>query len=237
MKYYLSIKPSETAEGIAKKVREIVEVVENPEEADIIAAVGGDGSFLHTVYHYHQHKKPFVGINGGSLGFHCLVTKDQLSEGLVNITKSSKNRISLLEVAFNGKIEFAVQDIRIERSSHRSIRMKIETKDSIIANRHIGDGIIVGNSLGSTGYNLSAGGPILSITSKNLNLTPICPFDGEVFDSILTAITFNPKWIRVVPEDDFRLVADNREYYLKKGTVVTISRSEKQFEMYTKEER
>lgn len=237
MKYYFAVKPDEVARAVALEAKELVEVVSDPKEADIIAAIGGDGSLLHTIFHCHHFGKPFVGINGGSEGAKCLIRRSRLEEGFSKIKSLVPFELSLLEVEFDENIELAIQDIRLERRTGKTIRVKIEVDDRIIAKRHVGDGILVANALGSSGYNRSAGGQVLSLSDRRLCLTPICPTYAKVaFDNLMYSAVIGPTEIRLTPEERVCLVADNRDFLIEGGETVKIRRSNKSFRLYLKEE-
>jgi NAD+ kinase len=200
----------------------------------VVAAVGGDGSLIYAIHRFHHLGKPFVGINGGSLGFLSAVKTEDIERNLSRFHLSDPVEIRPFLLQFEGRTELAVQDLRIERPTHRSIRMKIEMDGKVLAERHIGDGIIIANSVGSTGYSLSAGGRVLPIRSQEAVLTPISPFLGEIYDSIPTSVTADFKEVVITTENEVRVVADNREYYLPR-TVVRITRAERGFRLYVAE--
>lgn len=237
MKYYFAVKPDKVAQAVALEAINLVDVVMDPNDADIIAAIGGDGSLLHTIYHLHQYGKPFVGINGGSEGAKCLIRRSRLEEGFSKIDSMVPFELSLLEAEFDGNIELAIQDIRLERRTGKTIRVRIEVDSEVIANRHAGDGILVSNALGSTGYNRSAGGEILPLSSSELCLTPVCPTYAMVaFDNLMKSIIVKSGEIRLTPEDRVCLVADNRDFFIDGGVTVRIRKSDKSFRLFLKEE-
>jgi NAD+ kinase len=120
--------------------------------SDVIVVAGGDGYMLNSLKKYVKFKKPFYGINCGTYGF--LMNK-YASENLEKkITRSKKTIINPLQII--------------------SCNNKVQKKT--IIKKLIGDGVLISTPAGSTAYNLSVHGPILSLNSGKLAITPISPF-------------------------------------------------------------
>jgi len=149
-----------------------------PEDADLIIVIGGDGSMLHALHKYMHLNVPFYGINAGSIGF--LMNSLRLDNFLENIKNSKTTNLYPLEmqaIGVNGqKFEaLAINEVSIFRKTNQAAKFKIEI-DGIERMELSADGALVSTPAGSSAYNLSAGGPIVPLTSKVLCLTPICPF-------------------------------------------------------------
>lgn len=150
----------------------------SPEEADLIIVIGGDGSMLHALHKFMHLDIPFYGINAGSIGF--LMNNLHTEKFLDNLKNSEITKLYPLEmhaISVTGQ-EFnalAINEVSIFRKTNQAAKFKIEI-DGIERMELSADGALVSAPAGSSAYNLSAGGPIVPLTSKVLCLTPICPF-------------------------------------------------------------
>jgi len=147
--------------------------------AKIIVVVGGDGFMLETLKKYQKYKKTFYGINNGTFGF--LMNKFK-SFDLDNIISQTKLiLISPLEMNVTTKRykkvhAIAINEVSILRQSKQTSSLKIIKNKKILIKKLIGDGVLVSSPAGSTAYNLSVNGPILSLNCKKIAVTPISPF-------------------------------------------------------------
>ena len=151
----------------------------NAENADIIVPIGGDGFLLKSLHDYKDFKKPFYGINYGSVGFLMNEESDESLEKIVseaqNIElkplnmKTKDNNANIFEsIAFN--------EVSLMRQTHQAAKISININDIQRMKELICDGILVSTSAGSTAYNLSARGSIIPLDSNLLALTPISAF-------------------------------------------------------------
>ena len=150
-----------------------------PSQCEVIVVIGGDGFMLQTLKKYQKYKKPFYGINKGTFGF--LMNKYKNDDLLKNISKSKPVSISPLEMkAVNKKNKIisaiAINEISLLRQSRQTASLRIENNKKILIKRLISDGVLLSTPAGSTAYNLSVHGPILSLDSKKIAITPISPF-------------------------------------------------------------
>ncbi len=151
-------------------------------KADLIIAMGGDGTFLRTARIARGYLKPILGVNLGGLGFLSEVTLESLEKDLRLLVKDRYNidyRMTLdVEVIRRGKginISPALNDVVIsKRALKRIINLDVFV-DGRFVTRYKADGIIVSTPTGSTAYNLSAGGPIVYPGGNVIVITPICP--------------------------------------------------------------
>ncbi len=159
-----------------------VEEEEIADLADLIVAVGGDGTMLYAADLAREHNVPLLGINRGRLGFLADVTPDQMLQSIDNILNGKYSRESrlLLDahlVKTDGSVitTSALNDIVLQR--HRTGRMvNFETSiDNKYVNTHSGDGLIVATPTGSTAYALSCGGPIIEPQLDAIVVVPVCP--------------------------------------------------------------
>jgi NAD+ kinase len=150
-----------------------------PELADVIVVIGGDGSMIHALHKYMHLKKPFYGINAGSIGF--MMNEYHSNEFMANLQKAKPAKLYPLQMEaldIHGKKhkELAINEVSIFRQTNQATKFRIEI-DGIERMKEISaDGALVSTPAGSSAYNLSAGGPIVPLGSNVLSLTPICPF-------------------------------------------------------------
>ena len=133
---------------------------------------------LNILKKYAKFKKPFYGINCGTFGF--LMNKYASTNLEKKIKKAKKITINPLEIISsdkkNGKNLIAVNEISIFRQSRQTASLRLEVGKKTIIKKLIGDGVLISTPAGSTAYNLSVHGPILSLNSGKLAITPISPF-------------------------------------------------------------
>ena len=128
---------------------------------------------------YYNLKKPFYGINCGTVGF--LMNKNQKSYLFKRITKANKFSINPIEVKITNLKKkifkmIAVNEISLLRQSKQTANLQINVNQKNLIKELVSDGVLVSTPAGSTAYNLSVNGPILSLDSKKIALTPISPF-------------------------------------------------------------
>ena len=150
----------------------------HPNKASIIIVGGGDGYMLSALKKFIKFKKPFYGINCGSFGF--LMNNYNLENLTKKIFFSKKISTKPLEVIIKSKNFtkkfLAINEVSLFRQSKQTSSLQIKINKKILLNRLIGDGVLIATPAGSTAYNLSVNGPILSLNSKKLAITPISPF-------------------------------------------------------------
>ena len=154
-----------------------------PETVDLVVVLGGDGTLLGAARKVGHYGLPILGINLGGLGFLTEVPVEMLYQDMEKVISgeiSIEPRLMLqARVLRTGeeKCHFTVlNDVVINKGAlARIIDLKVSV-DSHFLTMFRADGLIVSTPTGSTGYNLSAGGPILYPDLDALILTPICPF-------------------------------------------------------------
>lgn len=149
-------------------------------EADMAISIGGDGTFLRTARWVGDKEIPILGINTGHLGYLADITVDEMI-GAVDDLKNGLYKIetrSLIEVTSTRKEaiidwNYALNEVAIlkqDTSSMISVATKVNDVDLAT---YLGDGLIISTPTGSTGYNLSVGGPIVEPTAPNWIISPI----------------------------------------------------------------
>jgi NAD+ kinase len=160
----------------------IVDEAQLAENADLIIAVGGDGTMLYAAELGRERGVPLLGINRGRLGFLADVTPDEMLHSLDRILdghyeRESRLLLSARILAADGSVRVAtgLNDVVLQRRETGRM-VDFETR---IANRyvntHSGDGLIVATPTGSTAYALSCGGPIIEPALDAVVVVPVCP--------------------------------------------------------------
>ena len=145
---------------------------------NIIIVIGGDGFMLQTLKKNKSARKYFYGINSGNYGF--LMNKFSSKLLIKNISKSNIINISPLEMTVTNsskiKKSLAINEVSILRQSRQAANLSIKTNSKYIIKKLVSDGVLVSTPAGSTAYNLSVYGPILSLNSKKISIAPISAF-------------------------------------------------------------
>ena len=121
-------------------------------------------------------KNIFYGINSGNYGF--LMNKFSIRETIKNLPKAKMISISPLEMTVINKENkvkksLAINEVSILRQSRQAASLQIKNGSKIIIKKLVSDGVLVSTPAGSTAYNLSVHGPILSLNSKKMSVAPI----------------------------------------------------------------
>ena len=188
---------------VATKAEDYTKVIES---SDVLIVLGGDGTILTCASDSAKAGVPVLGINLGTLGFLAEVEKTE-AEFALDCLKNGKYSVEerfMLEafVERDGKKIYentALNDFVVSRSSfRRMISTNVYVDESHVAS-YDGDGLIICTPTGSTGYNLSAGGPILDTGLFAGIITPICPHTN--FSSSI--VVPGEKTIKVCLKDNF----------------------------------
>lgn len=151
----------------------------DPENSDVIIVLGGDGFMLHSV-HEHQHlKKPFYGMNCGSVGF---LLNEFTDKNVMDRISTAKPE-TLFPLRMKAELKsseiveaLAFNEVSILRRSRQTANIRLLVNGIERIPRLVSDGILVATPAGSTAYNFSARGPIIPMGSNVLALTPVSPF-------------------------------------------------------------
>ena len=207
-------------------------------KTNIIIVIGGDGFMLQTLKKNKKSKKFFYGINSGNYGF--LMNKFSSKTILKNLYKANIITISPLEMTVkNNKNQIrkhlAINEVSILRQSRQAASLSINHGSKQVIKKLVSDGVLVSTPAGSTAYNLSVHGPILSLNSKKLSISPISPFrprrwKGKIvsYKSKIIIKNLNPK------KRPISAVADNIEVRNAKDITVKTKQTIKFNLMYDK---
>ena len=148
-------------------------------KSNLIVVIGGDGFMLEALKKYNKYKKKFYGINSGNYGF--LMNKFSSKNTIKNLSKGRMVSISPLVMTVKNKSNLtkraiAINEVSILRQSRQAASLSILNGSKTIIKKLVSDGVLVSTPAGSTAYNLSVHGPILSLDSKKLSISPISPF-------------------------------------------------------------
>lgn len=201
-------------------------------EIDYGIVLGGDGTIIAASREYVDYDIPLVGINLGNLGFLAEVEvanwKHILETFYQNDFTIDERMIVEACIKDGPNLGKAVNDIVITRQSiSRMISYDVYVNGGYV-NSYRADGVIVSTPTGSTAYNLSAGGPILSPTTESIVLTPICPHSLKARSIVLSAddevyISFDSPRNKHV--NDLLITMDGQEVsHLNKGDTIRVKR-------------
>ena len=153
---------------------------EELKSADMLICFGGDGTILHSSKAATYHGIPVLGVNIGTMGFMAELEAGELNQlsRLASGQYSIEKRMMLsVEVQHEGQIIYtdtALNDIAITKGAvARVIQMEVLC-DGVQAYSFAGDGVLICTPTGSTAYSMSAGGPLVEPTARNIIATPIC---------------------------------------------------------------
>ena len=139
-------------------------------KSNLIIVIGGDGFMLETLKKYNKYKKHFYGINSGNYGF--LMNKFSSKNIIKNLSRANMVSISPLEMIVKNKANqtkksIAINEVSILRQSRQAASLSIKHGSKQIIKKLVSDGVLVSTPAGSTAYNLSVHGPILSLHSRD----------------------------------------------------------------------
>ncbi|HBE40072.1 MAG TPA: NAD(+) kinase [Bacteroidales bacterium] len=159
---------------------------------DMILSVGGDGTFLETVLKVKDYGIPVAGVNTGRMGFLANIPNEEIGNSVDQLCKNDYEIIerSLLEITkpeglFGEESPSALNEITIQKSLLSMIIIHVYV-NGVFLNTYWADGLIVSTATGSTAYNLSAGGPILSPEDESIVISPISPHNLTIRPIVLS---------------------------------------------------
>ncbi len=223
---------SDTAEArsAAAALRELHDFDE-PGDAELIVALGGDGFMLQTLHAMLDQARtlPVFGMNRGTVGF---LMNEYRAEGLTErLARAVALNVSPLQASITscaGDVQVlpAINELSLLRETRQTAKLELTVDGRMMLEELSGDGLLVATPAGSTAYNLSANGPILPLGSRMLAVTPISPFRPR-------------RWRGAIVPDDVRIgirvreavkrpvsaVADQREVRDVKHVEVAIDRT------------
>jgi NAD+ kinase len=151
----------------------------DPESADVIVALGGDGFMLETLHRYMSRSVPIFGMNRGSVGF--LMNAYREEDLVERLARSQQIELSPLRMKARDArgvehAALAINEVSVLRETRFAAKLRIHIDSVVRMAEMICDGVLVATPAGSTAYNLSVNGPILPLGVQVLALTPISVF-------------------------------------------------------------
>ncbi len=174
--------------------KEVSAVFSEEERPDAVIVLGGDGTMLRSARDYVEEGIPLLGVNLGGLGYLTEVDRENIFPSLERLVKGDffiEERMMLEGNVIRGKTPvnraIALNDISVLKSQpFRAINFDVYVNGQFLK-AYSADGVVVSTPTGSTGYNLSAGGPIVEPGADLLVLTPVCPHTMNSRSIILSA--------------------------------------------------
>lgn len=215
----------------------------NPEETDqikFVLVLGGDGSFLRAARQYYKYHLPFLGLNLGRVGYLTECDMNNAYE-MIDMVLNKQYKIkemALLDVQIISEQGFkkyvGFNEVLIHRGAYlKMMKLNVKVKDRFL-DAFYADGVIVSTTMGSSAYNLSAGGPFILDNAKCFAITTICSQSGLVppvivNDEDLIEITAQTKH-----DQKYVVVVDGKhQVEVKNGTSVFISKSNETLPLIT----
>jgi NAD+ kinase len=165
---------------VAGQTRPVADPVE-PAACDLLLAIGGDGTALVALHAAAPSARPVLGVACGSIGALASVTAERVPWALDEIANGRWTAAAVpgLDVRWNDEHgEVAINDVAIVRDGPQQAIVSI-TVDDVLYARVAGDGLVVASALGSSAYNMAAGGPILAPGAEGMTVTPLAPHGGS----------------------------------------------------------
>lgn len=202
------------------------------QDSDVLVCFGGDGTMLHASKAATRHGVPILGVNIGTMGFMTELEAGETGK-LAELVKRNyilEDRMMLdVAVIRDGEViqrDQALNDAVVTKGAvARIIQMDLFC-DGVEAMRFGGDGVIVCTPTGSTGYSLSAGGPVVEPAAENIILTPICAH--TMMSRTIVAggnRIVDVKIGRIGRKNAFLSVDGGRAFRLNAGDIVRVRRS------------
>ncbi|HEU4515900.1 MAG TPA: NAD(+)/NADH kinase [Steroidobacteraceae bacterium] len=157
-------------------------VAELGQEADLIVAIGGDGTLLYAAQLALARSVPLLGVNRGRLGFLTDVLPDEMIANVDDVLagrfETDRRQLlsaRLVRVDGSERTHLSLNDVVVQRQeSGRMLELEVRI-DGAFVNTHGGDGLVIATSTGSTAYALSCGGPIIHPALGAVVIAPISP--------------------------------------------------------------
>ena len=184
-----------------------------PKDAEIIVALGGDGTILKSLHKFLKKGGPIYGMNRGYVGFLMNQFSEKNLEKRLNEAIPYKlHPLKIKSYNSDGKISegLAFNDVSMIRNSASIAKIKIQVNNKTRIEEFLGDGCLISTAAGSSAYNLSLRGPVIPVGAQVLALTPISPYRPRRWrgallnnDAKITLLSVDHKRRPVRAEADF----------------------------------
>jgi len=182
---------------------------------DLVLSVGGDGTFLETVLKVKDLGIPVAGVNTGRMGFLANIPGEEIGKSVEQLIRNDYEIVerSMLEIVrpsqlFDNQAGMALNEMTIQKANLSMITIHVYV-DNTFLNTYWADGLIISTATGSTAYNLSVGGPILSPGDESIIISPIAPHNLTIRPILLSGSSS----LRMVMEaraDEYLVTCDFR---------------------------
>ena len=207
-----------------------------PADTEAILSLGGDGTYIHVAKELLKLNLPVLGVNYGTLGYLTEVDADHFEDALNSILsgdyKIEEHILLKAEVIRNGRSvysDLAVNDIVMNRSISTGISYFDVRIDGNFLNSYAADGIILSTPTGSTGYNLSAGGPVVLPSAEIFLVTPLCAHTlnsrSMVFPASVEIELVPRPGTADKPQINYLTVDGGKEFILQDGDIIKASKT------------
>jgi NAD+ kinase len=200
----------------------------------MVVVLGGDGTLISTARMIGERDIPILGVNLGSLGFLTEIALDELYPALEKYLAGDfrvSERLMLQAVVERGGKETAshmvLNDVVINKGAlARIVDLKTKVNDHELTTFKA-DGLIISTPTGSTGYSLSAGGPIVDPSMNCIVITPICPHTLTNRPLVIEDASVVSVTVKSLDDEDIYLTLDGQVgVELKSGDVINVRRAE-----------
>jgi len=150
-----------------------------PENADVVVVLGGDGTMLETLHRLFDRQIPIYGMNRGTVGF---LMNEFREKGLIKRLNEAQEvwlhplRMDVTTVDGKRSHAYCINEVALLRQTRQAAKLRISIDGKIRMPELVCDGAVIATPAGSTAYNLSAHGPIIPLGAELLALTPISAF-------------------------------------------------------------
>lgn len=238
---------NELSANVAKYVKDRLEchgfdvLTRHNEQAELMIAVGGDGSFLKAIHSNNFPLVPIVGINTGHLGFFQEILPNQINSFVEDYVSGRYfiqqiHPVEALVCTKTSCIELlAINEFAVKSSRSRTVHLLLSVNGNPIE-KFSGDGVIISTPTGSTAYNYSSGGSIIDPSLKTLQITPLSPINTNAYRSFTSSIVLpQDAVIRIVPEYRFEnsvlIITDGTEHKYTQVTDISFRTSTMQLNL------
>lgn len=202
---------------------------------DVIVAFGGDGTILRAAQLAIGNDVPVIGINFGHLGFLAETAPEdpsELAKMILDGQGETETRMILEAIVNQGEPCYAINDVVVSRGGYaRLISLNVSVNGEFAGHMQA-DGLVVATPTGSTGYSVSAGGPVVSPDVDCVTITPVCPHSLQQRPQVVSGVSEigiqlgnDPLQAAVVQLDGKNVAV------LKENGSVSVRKSEKTFRL------
>lgn len=210
-------------------------ITDIPPDTEMVVVLGGDGTLISVARMIGDREVPILGVNLGSLGFLTEITLDELCASVERYStgdyKISERMMLKVTVVRNGELieeKRVLNDVVITKGAlARIIDLETTINDSYLTTFK-GDGLIISTPTGSTGYSLSANGPILYPELECFVITPICPHTLTNRPIVVASDSLISVELKCLKEDVFLTLDGQVGIELKCGDEIRVRKSEYQ---------